>query len=123
MLSVLRVRRWIAGTLLLSILTATISQAFASHTPDEHDIQPVAIPHDESAHQLSAASPVTAAHPIHCLLCHWVRAFKPSRSLAAHDGPHLGPSAAVPFVALPARTTLVAAQLTLRSPPSTLFVL
>ena len=116
----------IAAIVLLALLTATISQALASHTPDEHDIgwtPSVAVPHDESDHRLTAAQPGESTHPLHCLVCHWVRSFRPLRSALAHQAPDLEPRASLHFGALPAPTTLVTAQLTLRSPPSALFVL
>jgi hypothetical protein len=116
----------VARTVLLALLAATASQVLAIHTPDEHDIAwvpSVAVPHDESAHQITAPTADDAAHPLHCLVCHWARAFKPVQSALAHQGPVLEPRAALHFAALPAPTTLVAAQLTLRSPPPTRFVL
>lgn len=116
----------IAATVLLALLTATVSQTLASHTPDEHDIgwtRPVAVPHDESDHRITAGQPGDSTHPLHCLACHWVRSFRPLRSALAHQAPDLEPRASLHFGALPAPTTLVTAQLTLRSPPSALFVL
>jgi hypothetical protein len=116
----------ISSAVLLSLAAATISQTLLAHTPDEHDIgwAPLrAVPHDESAHQLGAAQTSDSPHPLHCLVCHWVRAFRPLRSALAHQAPDLERRASLHFGALPAPTTLVTAQLTLRSPPSTLFVL
>lgn len=116
----------IAATVLLTLLTATISQALASHTPDEHDIgwtSPAAAPHDESDHRIAAGQAGDSTHPLHCLVCHWVRSSRPLRSALAHQAPDLEPRASLHFGALPAPTTLVTAQLTLRSPPAALFVL
>ena len=116
----------VVTTVLLALLTATVSQVLASHTPDEHDIgwtSPLAVPHDESEHRITASQPSDTTHPLHCLVCHWARAFRPLRSALAHQAPDLEPRASLHFGALPAPTTLVMAQLTLRSPPSELFVL
>ena len=116
----------IAATVLVALLTATVSQALASHTPDEHDIgwaPSFAVPHDESDHRMTAAQPGDSTQPLHCLVCHWVRSSRPLRSALAHQAPDLEPRASLHFGALPAPAMLVTAQLTLRSPPPALFVL
>ena len=38
-----------------------------------------AVPHNESDHELRANVPSDAAHPLHCLVCHWARAFDRSQ--------------------------------------------
>jgi hypothetical protein len=117
----------IAAAVLLALMTGTLSEVLASHTPDEHDIgwtpPPAAVPHDESDHRLTSGQPGDPTHPLHCFLCHSARSFRPLRSAIAHQAPDLEPRASLHFGALPAPTTLVMAQLTLRSPPAALFVL
>lgn len=127
MLRVLRLRRWsIAPAVLLSLLAATASPALSLHASDDHDaacIPITAAPHDESAHRLASHQRGDAPHPLHCLVCHWARAFRPLSATPAHQSPNLEPRARIHFDALPAPITLASAQLTLRSPPSTPFAL
>ncbi|MBI3049108.1 MAG: hypothetical protein HYY76_12445 [Acidobacteria bacterium] len=49
------------------------------HEDDCHDAacQSVAVVHDAAAHAIGAASAPDNEHRLHCLVCHWVRAFRP----------------------------------------------
>ncbi|MBI4887060.1 MAG: hypothetical protein HY824_08200 [Acidobacteria bacterium] len=55
------------------------SAAIVPHEDDCHDAacRSVAVVHDASAHRIGAAVPAQDDHPLHCLVCHWVRAFRP----------------------------------------------
>jgi hypothetical protein len=70
------------------------------HGLDHHDADdgPAIVVHDASAHAFRNAAPAAGDRPVHCVLCHWTRAFGPgvefvslthvvtSRTLAAQAG-------------------------------------
>jgi hypothetical protein len=82
------------------------------------DCGPVAVAHDASAHAFRSAELPGGERGLHCVLCHWTRAFRPGVQSAAAapalDGRTLVVAAAAPA---PARLT-AAAQPPLRAPPS-----
>jgi hypothetical protein len=127
MLRTIRLRaQSVAASLLVALLSATTSQALSAHGLGEHDTDHAptsAIAHQESDHRLAAGGSSTSSEPFHCLVCHWARAFRPIRSILAYQVPSLDRRAAIHLDVLPAPVTLVPAQLTLRSPPTALFVL
>jgi hypothetical protein len=48
------------------------------HGDDCHDAcLPMAVEHDSSAHRIVASSSGDEVHPLHCLVCHWLRSFRP----------------------------------------------
>lgn len=94
--------------------------AVAPHEDDCHDAacHAVIVEHDASAHRVGAPSVDDETHPLHCLVCHWVRAFRPRTearfvSALASDA---GMRIPVQFVAISSRAPF--AQPPLRSPPS-----
>jgi hypothetical protein len=94
--------------------------AVAPHENDCHDAacRAVIVEHDASAHRVGAPSVEDDTHPLHCLVCHWVRAFRPwmearfVSTLASEAGMRIPPQ----FVAVSSRASF--AQPSLRSPPS-----
>lgn len=108
----------VAATTLLWML-AVGSTAVAPHEDDCHDAacSPIVVEHDHSAHRISAPSADEDIHPLHCLVCHWVRAFRPRTearfvsALASESGVSLP----VQFFAIASRAPV--AQPPLRSPP------
>ncbi|HEY6510282.1 MAG TPA: hypothetical protein VIY56_19800 [Vicinamibacterales bacterium] len=112
-----------ATALLLSLLTATVSQAAPSHADAGHDDHLASagltsIPHNESDHELRANVPSDAAHPLHCLVCHWARAFRPLASPSAEIAPTLEARYHVQRAVAPAPRSVAPPQLSLRSPPA-----
>lgn len=113
-------RSWVAAALLLCLATATVSQALPAHADDDHHVEctnPSVGPHDESAHRLNGARTPHEPHPLHCLVCHWARTFRPLGPSVSHEAPRLEIRAALHFTELPAPAVILPAQLTLRSPP------
>jgi hypothetical protein len=113
--------RGVASTLLVSLAVATGSEALPSHAGENHDAACAALivgQHEEAAHRLTSAVVSHSTHPLHCLVCHWARAFRPIGTVLAHQSPVLEARATFQFGNLPAPAVVLPAQLTLRSPPS-----
>jgi hypothetical protein len=115
-------RRWrasVGATLLLSLATFGGSLVLP-HPVECHDHGCVRafVEHDASAHRFEADVAEAPAHPLHCLVCHWARSFRPRLEGAFQPAPPAvdGPRLHVPsFIATPAA---LAAQPPLRSPPT-----
>ena len=108
------------ATVTMLSMTAVGGSTVVPHHDDCHDAacQSIAVKHDESAHRIGSAATAVGEHAQHCLVCHWIRAFRPrieSRviSIQASDA---GVCIPVTFVALSGRAPV--AQPPLRSPPS-----
>ncbi len=94
--------------------------AVAPHEDDCHDAacSPIVVEHDASAHRVGAPSVEDDGHPLHCLVCHWVRAFRPRTEVRFVSAP-----ASQAAVRLPVRSFVIpsrapVAQPPLRSPPA-----
>jgi hypothetical protein len=112
----------IAATLFVCLATAAASRALPLHGDESHDVAcsaAVAGPHDESAHRIrsGATTAKDGPHPLHCLVCHWARAFRPLTSSSVQPAPPLEAQMALHFTELPTPASILPAQLTLRSPP------
>lgn len=91
----------------------------APHPDDCHGLEcvPAAVEHDASAHRFGTADTDDAAHRLHCLVCDWIRGFRPRAEVAFQQAP--AQTAGVHThadVVLVAFATL-AAQPSLRAPP------
>jgi hypothetical protein len=109
--------RALAALLLVSLATLGASTA-GRHDDDCHDALCVAsvVAHDPAAHSFEGP-PARDEHPLHCIICHWIRAFKPATDAtysSAAATPVVVPVHAE-FFSTPA--TFPAAQPPLRSPP------
>lgn len=76
--------RIVAGAVLVS-LAGLGGLSTAAHGADCHDEDCgiIALRHDPSTHAIGAAGSA-ADHPLHCILCHWTRSFRPSTESADH---------------------------------------
>lgn len=110
--------RTLAGLLLVAWASLGAATA-APHHDDCHDAVCLAAlqgPHDASLHRVGGP-PDPDEYPLHCVVCHWIRAFKPdwhSEVIQAASTPDTVCVYAEPSV-LP--STFPAAQPPLRSPP------
>jgi hypothetical protein len=110
--------RGLAALLLVSLATLGASTA-APHQDDCHDALCVSsvVTHDPAAHSFEGP-PAPDEHPLHCIVCHWIRAFKPSIEATSVS------AASIPDVVLvhpeffSTPGTFPAAQPPLRSPPA-----
>ena len=68
--------RVLATAVLLSVCAVGGWSTFG-HELDHHDADtaPVFVVHDASAHAFRDASVAGGEQPVHCVLCHWTRAF------------------------------------------------
>jgi len=108
-------------------LTAIVSlaglgtSAISPHEDDCHDAacSAMAVEHDAAAHRFSAPPTGTDAHPLHCLVCHLVRSFRPLTEvrMVFTPAPQAGATVHIDFFSAPAATT-PAARPPLRAPPS-----
>jgi hypothetical protein len=119
MLGWFRVRRGsLAATLLVSLATFGGSIVIP-HGDECHDhCMGAVVEHDASAHRFQADTSADHSHPLHCLVCHSARTFRPRHEAAFQPGaPSVEDKWRVHpelFVPLPAS---LAAQPPLRSPP------
>jgi hypothetical protein len=93
--------------------------AVVPHEDDAHAAYgPVAVPHDESAHRLEAAGWASESHPLHCLVCHWARSFRPPTEARVASLPAGGAGISVPLELFSISAAAPVSQPPLRSPPS-----
>jgi len=98
-------------------LTAAIGSSIAPHEDDCHDAPCTAVQHDASAHQIGAPAGA-GAEPIHCLVCHWTRSFRPHTEARVLTTPASEPGITLHVEFFTAAASAPAAQPPLRSPPS-----
>ena len=109
----------VAAVLLVSVAALGASHA-APHQDDCHDAAcaTVAVPHDASAHQVRSPSPATDNHPLHCLVCHWVRSFRPRPEVRIVSAPAIQTGVRLHVESFTAPAAATVAQPPLRSPPA-----
>ncbi len=91
-------------------------------TPHEDDCHgaachPGAVPHDASAHAFSAPSQDAASHPLHCLVCHWARSFRPDSEVRFVSAPAAQAGTCIHVESFTVAPVTTVAQPPLRSPP------
>jgi hypothetical protein len=109
----------VAATLLLSL--AALGRSFyGPHPADCHDADcgAIFIAHDASAHRVTAAPAAADTHPLHCLVCHWARSFRPRVEVRFLTAPAAQAGFVVHIEYFTASARARAAQPPLRSPPS-----
>jgi hypothetical protein len=106
----------VAVLALLSL--AGTGASLGAHGSECHDeCRTVVVAHDADAHHLRAAGAAQDGHPLHCVVCHWVRSFRP------HAAARIGTVPAVQVVSVvhvdldAPSSAAPAAQPPLRSPP------
>ena len=107
----------VAGALLVSV-TVLGGSLVAPHPVDCHDACAVTVTHDASAHRMSADVPDAESHPLHCLVCHWSRSFRPRTEATFLHAPAVQAGARVHLVVFTAAPAAQVAQPPLRSPPA-----
>ena len=112
--------RALAAAVLVSMSALGAWSTFAHRLDcfDHDDAVAAVVVHDASAHAFNSAPPAEEDRPIHCVLCHWTRAFGPGvTSLAATASP-AHRTLAIPVDDATAPRLIAAAQPPLRAPPS-----
>ena len=109
----------IAATAIISLAAVGVS-VVSPHVDDCHDAGcgAVAVDHDASAHFIGGPPTGTDAHALHCLVCHFVRSFRPRAEARVVSAPAADAGTAVHIEFFRAAAFAPAAQLPARSPPS-----
>jgi hypothetical protein len=118
MLRWFRVRRASLGAIALVSLATFGGSIVIPHGGECHDHCVQAVEHDPSAHRFQADTSVDHSHPLHCLVCHSARSFRPRHDATFQPGAPSGEDSwriHQKFFVLPAAA--LAAQPPLRSPP------
>lgn len=107
----------VAGALLVSV-TMLGGSLVAPHPIDCHDACAETVTHDASAHRIRAHVPEAESHPLHCLVCHWARSFRPHTETRLLHAPAAQAGARIHIVDFTAAPAAQVAQPPLRSPPA-----
>jgi hypothetical protein len=109
----------VAATTLVGLI-AVGGAAVAPHEDDCHDAacRAVAVEHDASAHRVGAPPIDDESHPLHCLVCHWVRAFRLGAATRFVSTLASATSVRIPLQFFVVASRAPAAQPPLRSPPA-----
>jgi hypothetical protein len=107
----------VAAVAILS-MAAVGGSAVVPHEDDCHDACAATAAHNHAAHRIGAASPDTDNHPLHCLVCHWVRAFRPPTEARFVSLPSTDTAVGVSVETIAVSGRAPVAQPPLRSPPS-----
>jgi hypothetical protein len=107
----------IAMAVLTSLATLGISLA-GVHPDDCHDDCIVAVIHDASAHEIGADTRNTDSPPLHCLVCHWARSFRPRSEVVFVAAPISATGIWTNVEIYTAAPVAPSAQPPLRSPPA-----
>ena len=88
------------------------------HADECHDHCVAVVEHDPSAHRFQADIAADHSHPLHCLVCHSARSFRPRQDAAFQPGaPAVEYSLRVHPQLFAIAAAALAAQPPLRSPP------
>jgi hypothetical protein len=111
----------VAAMLLLSLATLGVS-FYGPHAADCHDADcgTILVAHDASAHRLRSNTSTADTHPLHCLVCHWARSFRPQIKTTFVAAPAASTGIPVHFDLITVARRAQVAQPSLRSPPSSL---
>lgn len=109
----------VATTLLVSVIAVGGSMV-SPHPEDCHDAActPGAVVHDASAHQIGGARPSADSHPLHCLVCHWARSFRPRTEIRFVSAPAAQAGVRIHVESFTVAPVTTVAQPPLRSPPA-----
>jgi|SRR5688572_20422052 hypothetical protein len=111
--------RTVAATLLASLVSLGMS-LYAPHAADCHDVDcgTILVAHNAAAHRLTADPTAADTHPLHCLVCHWARSFRPTIEVRFLTAPAAQAGVTVHVEYCTAAVSAPVAQPPLRSPPS-----
>jgi len=102
-------------------LAAMGFSAASPHADDCHDSCATPfVEHDASAHRITAPE-AADSHPLHCLVCHWARSFRPRTEARVLTTPASAPGITLHIEYFTAAVSAPVAQPPLRSPPAPTF--
>ncbi len=96
------------------------ASAIVPHEDDSHDTYASVVTHDHSAHRVEAAGSDVESHPLHCVVCHWARAFRPRTEARIASLPATDAGIRLPIEFFSISATAPVSQPPLRSPPTSL---
>ena len=100
-------------------MAAVGGAAVVPHEDDCHDACAVATAkHNPAAHRIGTTSTDTDSHPLHCLVCHWVRAFRPRTEARVVSAPSTETAVNIYVEIVSTSGRAPVAQPPLRSPPA-----
>jgi hypothetical protein len=105
---------------LAAALVVLLAMVGAPHSVDpghDGDHGVVLVAHDESAHRVRAAASDTDSRPLHCLVCHLTRSFRPRTEARGVSAPAARIAVRVHTDIFTASCAALIAQPPLRSPP------
>jgi hypothetical protein len=112
----LRLRPLAAATMVA--LAAAVSATTFHHARECHDeCMPAVVVHDASAHRITGIDTTPESAPLHCLVCHLARSFRPRVEPGFHSAPVAAAGGRMPAESFAATRPALAAQPPLRSPP------
>ena len=82
------------------------------------DCDIIVVAHDAAAHHVQADGPRDDGQPVHCLACHWARAFRKHTDAVYLPAPAVAAGVRFFVEAVPVANVATAAQPPLRSPPA-----
>jgi hypothetical protein len=119
MLQWFRVRASTIATVAMFSMAAVGGAAVVPHEDDCHDACPASVgAHNPAAHRIGGTSVDADNHPLHCLVCHWVRAFRPRTEARVVSAPSTETAVNIYVEIVSTSGRAPVAQPPLRSPPS-----
>ena len=106
----------VVTTIVLCASVGTTTLGPLSHG-GEHESIPAFVQHDAAAHAFQSTAPDSPSHPLHCLVCHWARSYRPHPGSVSHLAPTVEYSLRVHALPVLVLLAAIAAQPPLRSPP------
>lgn len=118
MLQWFRARASSIAAVAMLAMAAVGGSAVVPHEDDCHDTCPAVVDHNPGAHRIGGKSVDADSHPLHCLVCHWVRAFRPRTEARVVSVPSTETAVNIhaDIVSIAGRAPI--AQPPLRSPPA-----
>jgi hypothetical protein len=112
----------IALTVIVALFAAGVA-VVSPHVDDCHDATcgAMAVAHDAAAHRFAAPATGRDAHPLHCPVCHLVRAFRPQAETRIVSAPAADAITALHIELFTAGASAPAARPPLRAPPTSPF--
>ena len=111
--------RVLAAIVLVSVSSlGGLSTALHGLTCHDAEDGPLLVAHDASAHAFRGAALPDGPRDVHCVLCHWTRAFGPSVQSVAVASDAVSRPLALPSDAASIARLTAASQPPLRAPPS-----
>jgi hypothetical protein len=102
-------------------LVVLFAMVGAPHSADPHHDAGhgvALVAHDESAHRVGAAASDTDSRPLHCLVCHLARSFRPRTEARSISAPATRVAVRIHIEIFTASSAALIAQPPLRSPPA-----